>query len=91
MSATSEWADRVRSWRGSVRSIIGDVAALSLHAQANSLDKALAEPTPELNGLSLEDALQLKAVFGAFEAWLQAPATADEGAPTRINVLFKSS
>jgi hypothetical protein len=89
MSAASEWADRVRNLRTDVQQVISKVDSLSRHATANDLAKALSEPEVNLSNMPIADALLLIAVFGEFQAWLLEPAA--DGAPSRLNVLFKSS
>lgn len=95
MSATTnaEWVQRARDIRIRVRGLILDVAALSLHAQANDLTAAITAAvegkSSVVQGTDMApgDALALVAVFQAFEAFLDEPAV--EGGLARRLVLFR--
>lgn len=91
MAAPAEWADRARNLRGQARTLISNVNDLSLHAQANDLTTALADPQVNLNAMPVPDAVQLITLFTDLQAWLMEPVSAEDGAPSRLHVLYKSS
>lgn len=87
-----EWVNGIRALRSQARELVIAAERMSLHAQANDITGEVTasveggQPTFDGSDMPLQTALNLVALFGDWQGWLQ-EATAP-GQPSRIMTLF---